>query len=254
MVGRLSALNEREKQTLRLILDGHDAKSAAVALGLSVHTINEYLRQARRKLGVTSSREAARLLGQAERHYNSLGHTNLGVAPRPRDGGDAVDVHRRRTPRPLTRLLGGIAIMLAVVIAVALSVVSHQGPDGPAPAAQVSQSAKDKAAVASAEQWVKLLDARRWEDSWRVSGATFRSQLSPADWVSTIQPLRPPMGAVSSRALKAMSSASSLPGAPDGNYKIVQFETNFANRRGAVETVVLAQEGANWKVNGYFIR
>jgi DNA-binding CsgD family transcriptional regulator len=55
-MSRVGALNEREKQALRLLLDGHDAKSAAVTLGLSVHTINEYLRQARRKLGVTSSR------------------------------------------------------------------------------------------------------------------------------------------------------------------------------------------------------
>ena len=50
-------------------------------LGLSVHTINERLRAARRKLGVSSSREAARLLGEAERAIpNSLGDNNLGVA------------------------------------------------------------------------------------------------------------------------------------------------------------------------------
>ena len=34
------ALTEKEKQTLRLIVRGHDAKSVARSLGLSVHTIN----------------------------------------------------------------------------------------------------------------------------------------------------------------------------------------------------------------------
>lgn len=58
----LDTLTEKEKQTLRLILRGHDAKSSAQELGLSVHTVNERLRDARRKLGVTSSREAARRL------------------------------------------------------------------------------------------------------------------------------------------------------------------------------------------------
>ena len=56
------ALTEKEKQTLRLIVRGHDAKSVARSLGLSVHTINERLRDARRKMAVSSSREAARLL------------------------------------------------------------------------------------------------------------------------------------------------------------------------------------------------
>ena len=44
------APTEKEKQTLRLIVRGHDAKSLARHLGLSVHTVNERLRDARRKL------------------------------------------------------------------------------------------------------------------------------------------------------------------------------------------------------------
>ena len=53
-VARYTILTDKERQTLRLILRGHDAKSSARALGLSVHTVNERLREARRKLGVTS--------------------------------------------------------------------------------------------------------------------------------------------------------------------------------------------------------
>ena len=60
------ALTEKEKQTLRLLLAGHDAKSMARHLELSVHTINERLRDARRKLSAGSSKEAARLLLDAE--------------------------------------------------------------------------------------------------------------------------------------------------------------------------------------------
>ena len=44
----LWALTENEKQTLRLMVRGHDAKSIARSLDLSVHTINERLRDARR--------------------------------------------------------------------------------------------------------------------------------------------------------------------------------------------------------------
>ncbi len=62
----VGALTEKQKQTLRLIVRGHDAKSTARSLGLSVPTINERLRDARRKMAVSSSREAARLLLEAE--------------------------------------------------------------------------------------------------------------------------------------------------------------------------------------------
>jgi len=61
----LARLSERERQVLRLLSQGHDAKSAARSLDVSVHAVNERLREARRKLGVTSSREAARLFAAA---------------------------------------------------------------------------------------------------------------------------------------------------------------------------------------------
>src|SRR6476619_427904 len=66
MATNFEALTEKEKQTLRLIVRGHDAKSTARELGLSVHTVNERLRDARRKLEVSSSREAARIVLAAE--------------------------------------------------------------------------------------------------------------------------------------------------------------------------------------------
>ena len=48
----IETLTDREREVLRLLLAGHTAKSAASELDLSVHTINDYLREARRKLGV----------------------------------------------------------------------------------------------------------------------------------------------------------------------------------------------------------
>src|SRR3546814_9039111 len=77
----IQALTEKEKETLRLLVDGHDAKSMARHLGLSVHTINERLRDARRKMSASSSREAARQLREIEgRHPEILRDKALGEA------------------------------------------------------------------------------------------------------------------------------------------------------------------------------
>ena len=86
----LKALSTREKEALRLLLAGHDAKSIARSLGLSVHTVNEHLRDARRKLGVSSSREAARLMASGEQEDPHLfGDKKLGViVPVPNLFGD----------------------------------------------------------------------------------------------------------------------------------------------------------------------
>lgn len=62
----IQRLTERQKEVLRLLLNGHRVESAGRKLGISAHTVTEHLRGARRRLGVSSSREAARLLRLAE--------------------------------------------------------------------------------------------------------------------------------------------------------------------------------------------
>ncbi|MEQ1496973.1 MAG: helix-turn-helix transcriptional regulator [Novosphingobium sp.] len=57
-----ATLTDKEVEVLRLLAAGHTVKSIAFGLGRSETSINERLRDARRKTGVGSSRELARLL------------------------------------------------------------------------------------------------------------------------------------------------------------------------------------------------
>lgn len=99
----LQALSEREKETLRLLTGGHDAKSVARHLGLSVHTVNERLRSARGKLGLTSSRAAARRLAEAEAGFEKArpkfsGDKELGDDATVGDMGGVASSQTRRNP------------------------------------------------------------------------------------------------------------------------------------------------------------
>lgn len=67
MHNNVSALSNKERETLRLVTSGLKASSIALELGISVHTVNERLSNARKKLGTTSSLEAARMLAYAEK-------------------------------------------------------------------------------------------------------------------------------------------------------------------------------------------
>src|SRR5688572_10251141 len=58
----VEALTDKELEVLRLLTAGHTVKSIAARLGRSEASINERLRDARRKTGIGSSRELARHL------------------------------------------------------------------------------------------------------------------------------------------------------------------------------------------------
>jgi len=70
---RLARLNDAERRVLRLLGEGHTAKSIATTLGSTEAAVNERLREARRKTGVGSSRELARLLKAQENRDNFMG-------------------------------------------------------------------------------------------------------------------------------------------------------------------------------------
>ncbi|RYF24117.1 MAG: DUF4019 domain-containing protein [Oxalobacteraceae bacterium] len=261
MQAGLEALSEREKETLRLLLAGHDAKSISRDLGLSVHTVNERLRDARRKLDVTSSREAARLLGNVERGTpNYFGDRQSGVVQPSIIGKEELPSRRFGTGHPLAWLGGGMLIMSLIIAAAALlPLVRGSGEPQSAltivPAAQTTIANEAGAAGAGvARAWVLLLDGRHWMETWRSAGAIFKAQMPEARWPSVIEPVRQPLGAVSSRSFLNATATTSLPGAPAGEYQIIQFTTAFATKPGAIETVVLAHEPSGWKVDGYFIR
>jgi len=249
----LSALSEREKETLRLLLGGHDAKSIANELGLSVHTINERLRDARRKLGVSSSREAARLLGEVERGApNSLGDSTLGVS-----GASAgMGKKRQGAAHRLAWLTGGMFIMSLVIAAAVLTVLaqgSNPGTARPESSAGAQSAPTQAAAVSAAQEWVAFVDAKNWTESWRTAAAIFKSQASAEQFAVAVTPVREPLGAVVTRVLRSATPTNALPGAPAGEYQLIEFQTRFAERE-VVETVILIREGASWRVAGYLIR
>jgi DNA-binding CsgD family transcriptional regulator len=73
-------LTPREKECLRLLLTPMRAKEVARTTGLSVNTVNEHLKSARRKLGTSDSWSAAQMLRALEDPTNSS-DTNKSGSP-----------------------------------------------------------------------------------------------------------------------------------------------------------------------------
>jgi DNA-binding CsgD family transcriptional regulator len=247
MASGFHGLTEKEKQTLRLMGRGHDAKSMARHLGLSVHTIHERLRAARRKLSVSSSREAARLLLASEGdHPDSLGHKVLGEAGQgadPSRGAAAIDARGHRAPW----IIAGALIMTFIIEFTALALLPQPASAPTHSAAPVSPAQPE--IVQSARNWLAMVDAGRWDDSWRATGASFQALNTSKVWAEVSDKVRVPLGAVLSRA---DLSQESVP-APPAGYEMVKFRTTFANKADATETLTLVREGQAWRVVGYII-
>ena len=51
------------------------------------------------------------------------------------------------------------------------------------------------------------------------------------------------------------STTTKLPGAPDGEYVVIQYKSAFANQPTAIETIVpMLDKDGKWHVSGYFIK
>ena len=246
------SLTEKEKQTLRLIVRGHDAKSVARSLGLSVHTINERLRDARRKMAVSSSREAARLLFESEGGEPGsptpelFGDSGIGEAASRvgADQGRAPIGGAGRVVRHPWIVIG--VLLMTFALGLLAFVALPQAASAP-PSTPVAADAKPNTEVVdAARQWLALVDQDRWDDSYRATGASFRKMNTPQVWADVSEKMRAQFGAAKSRTFL---SEQYLPAPPYG-YEVVKFRASYANKADAVETVTLDREDGVWHVVG----
>ncbi|MGI4721083.1 MAG: DUF4019 domain-containing protein [Janthinobacterium lividum] len=116
-------------------------------------------------------------------------------------------------------------------------------------------SADAAAAADAAKAWLALADAGRHGEGWAASAAALRGAVPLAQWEAAMAAVRTPLGAVVSRTLSSSHPTRTLPGAPEGEYVVLQYRTDFANRAGAVETVTPMRDAdGTWRVSGYYVK
>jgi hypothetical protein len=119
----------------------------------------------------------------------------------------------------------------------------------------MSTSSYDRDAERVAREWLALADAANAPGTWSAAASLFRRAVAPDDWARSLDAARTPLGAVLTRTLRAARPATELPGAPDGDYVVLEFDTQFERKRAAVETVTpMRDTDGQWRVSGYFIR
>jgi hypothetical protein len=115
-----------------------------------------------------------------------------------------------------------------------------------APARRSTVTAITPAPADRARQWLVLVDDKNYVQSWNDAAKAFRNRQTADAWASDATIRRAPLGAVASRGLKSIDVSRA-------NVAVIHYDTAFARKAAAVETVKLAFGNGNWSVTDYSI-
>ncbi len=141
------------------------------------------------------------------------------------------------------RIRGNLGLMPMYVFCLMILLTSAAG----------GQAEKD--AVQASKEWLALVDGGGYSESWDKAAELFKAAVTKEQWKQAMTANRKPLGSLISRELKSKDYRTSLPGAPDGEYVVIQFQTSFQNKQSAIETVTpMLDKDGKWRVSGYFIK
>lgn len=119
--------------------------------------------------------------------------------------------------------------------------------------ATVSNELKQEV-IQDAKGWLGLIYDQDYSQSWDNAASLFQRAVTKEQWTQQLSGIVPPLGEVISRDIISSEYHTTLPGAPDGEYIVIQFKTSFENKNESIETVTQMKDGDQWKVSGYFIK
>jgi hypothetical protein len=113
----------------------------------------------------------------------------------------------------------------------------------------------EESASAACEVWLSLFDEGNYSASWNEAAQLFKGAITLEQWEATLEVFRSPLGRVIARELRSRQYTRTLPGAPDGDYVVIQYETSFEYKKVAIETITpMLDKDGQWRVAGYYIK
>jgi hypothetical protein len=115
----------------------------------------------------------------------------------------------------------------------------------------IAGPAEDEAS-GTGQKWLAFLDDQKYDESWKQAGSMFRAEVKQEDWVVSLKRFRDPLGALVSRTSSRVDFTKSLRGAPDGEYAIIHYASEFKNKS-ITERLTLVKEDGKWQAAAYAI-
>ena len=113
---------------------------------------------------------------------------------------------------------------------------------------------KAEKAKASAMEFLQLIDAKKYAESWQIAAGLMKDKVTEQEWVEKLTKAQALSGALVERSEKDASYSSTAKDSPDGEYIALTFESRYQRAESVSEYVTVMLEDGHWKVAGYFIQ
>lgn len=147
---------------------------------------------------------------------------------------------KHRAGRPSAAMLVGLAGLVAAL--------------GFSPA-RADEDADRAAAVAAATEqaahWLDALDGGDYGETWNDVAAVMKQGRSLDDWIADVGMPRSALGKPVARELQRADFATTVRGAPRGQYVTATYLTQFAAAPPILESILLTFADGRWRVAGY---
>ena len=107
-------------------------------------------------------------------------------------------------------------------------------------------NAGDREAMTAAKEWLALVDAGEYNQSWLTANKTLKEQSEKDDWANYLKAIREPLGKIISRKVTRTRTVTQIQGMPDGGYFQVQFVSNRAAARSTIHSNCPGSGRINW--------
>ena len=110
------------------------------------------------------------------------------------------------------------------------------------------------AAETAATEWLAHVDAGRYAESWTSAATAFKQAVTQEKWQDAAKSVRDRVGAWKARTKASAVSKLNPPGAPPGDYVVLQYSSVFERLPTATETVTAVRDAdGTWRIVGYFV-
>ena len=136
-----------------------------------------------------------------------------------------------------------IVLIIAAVFMIVYPILSER-PD----------TEKAEKATAVAMEFLQLIDAEKYAESWQMAANMMKEKVSEKEWVEKLTEARALSGTVVKRSEKSVSYSTSAEDSPEGEYISLIFSSKYQRAESVSEYVTGMFEEGHWKVAGYFIQ
>lgn len=113
---------------------------------------------------------------------------------------------------------------------------------------------KSEASAVAAQEFLQMVDAGKYADSWQISDPYLKETVPLNDWKDKLNKIRETLGALEKRELDGVSFTAPAKEFPDSEVIMLEYVSQFKLKE--TKEVVTVVQGADnrWRVVGYFIQ